>query len=96
VNALFLLDAKGKVILSRQYRGYVTNAVVSRFVAQLLEEEEVNLKVSRAKRNFGEKEKKKTFLLSRLFADGHWRSPSWRTRASRISTSSTTICFFWL
>jgi len=38
------LDAKGKVILSRQYRGYVTNAIVSRFVAQLLEEEEVNLK----------------------------------------------------
>ena len=47
MNALFILDAKGKVILSRQYRGYVTNAVVSRFVAQLLEEEEVNLKVSR-------------------------------------------------
>lgn len=44
MNALFILDAKGKVILSRQYRGYVTNAIVSRFVAQLLEEEEVNLK----------------------------------------------------
>lgn len=48
VNALFLLDAKGKVLLSRNYRGYVTNAVVSRFVAQLLEEEEVNLKVTPA------------------------------------------------
>ncbi len=50
MNALFLLDAKGKVLLSRNYRGYVTNAVVSRFVAQLLEEEEVNLKVSRCRR----------------------------------------------
>jgi hypothetical protein len=41
---LSLCALLGKILISRSYRGAVSNNVVSRFVAHLLEEEEVNTK----------------------------------------------------
>jgi len=44
MQAIYILDSKGKILISRSYRGAVSNNVVSRFVAHLLEEEEINTK----------------------------------------------------
>lgn len=43
-SALFILDGKGRVLISRNYRGDVPMSIVSRFASRLLEEEESNLK----------------------------------------------------
>mmetsp|Transcript_8579 Transcript_8579/g.14813 ORF Transcript_8579/g.14813 Transcript_8579/m.14813 type:complete len:425 (+) Transcript_8579:9-1283(+) len=44
MQALFILDSKGKILISRNYRGVVPNNVVSRFVQRLLEDEDINLR----------------------------------------------------
>jgi len=44
VSALFILDAKGKIIISRDYRGDVRVSCVDRFVQRLVEEEEANVR----------------------------------------------------
>jgi len=45
ISALFILDAKGKIIISRDYRGDVRVNCVDRFVQRLIDvEEEANLK----------------------------------------------------
>jgi len=43
-SAVFILDQKGKVLISRNYRGDVPMNVASKFVAKLQEEEEVDMK----------------------------------------------------
>lgn len=43
-SAVFILDQKGKILISRNYRGDVPMNVASRFIAKLLEEEEVNMR----------------------------------------------------
>jgi len=42
--AVYILDLKGKILISRNYRSDVSLSVVTRFVNKLMEEEEVNLK----------------------------------------------------
>jgi len=44
VSALFILDAKGKIIISRDYRGDIRVSCVDRFVQRLVEEEEANVR----------------------------------------------------
>jgi DNA-binding transcriptional regulator/RsmH inhibitor MraZ len=44
MQAIFILDSKGKILISRNYRGVVSNNIVSRFVQRLLEDEDVNLR----------------------------------------------------
>uniref|UniRef100_A0A6B2L4Z2 MHD domain-containing protein n=1 Tax=Arcella intermedia TaxID=1963864 RepID=A0A6B2L4Z2_9EUKA len=44
VSALFILDSKGKIIISRDYRGDVRVSCVDRFVQRLVEEDESSLK----------------------------------------------------
>lgn len=43
-SAIFILDAKGKILLSRNYRGDVPMSTAERFIARLLEEDELNVK----------------------------------------------------
>eukprot|EP01132_Coremiostelium_polycephalum_P000481 gene481-609_t len=43
-SAIFLMDSKGKVLISRNYRGDVPMSVASKFVSKILEEEDLNLK----------------------------------------------------
>jgi len=43
-HALYILDLKGKVIISRNYRGDLPNNVAQRFIAKILEEEDVVVK----------------------------------------------------
>lgn len=43
-HAIYLLDLKGRVIISRNYRGDIGSNVAQRFITRLLEEEEMNLK----------------------------------------------------
>jgi AP-1 complex subunit mu len=43
-SALFVLDQKGKILISRNYRGDVPMSVASRFIAKIIEEEEMNIK----------------------------------------------------
>eukprot|EP01112_Ceratiomyxa_fruticulosa_P013782 TRINITY_DN3893_c0_g1_i1.p1 TRINITY_DN3893_c0_g1~~TRINITY_DN3893_c0_g1_i1.p1 ORF type:complete len:442 (-),score=59.41 TRINITY_DN3893_c0_g1_i1:123-1448(-) len=43
-SAIFILDMKGKVLISRNYRGDVPMSVASRFIQRLLEEEDLNMK----------------------------------------------------
>jgi AP-1 complex subunit mu len=43
-NAIYILDLKGKVILTRNYRGDLPSNVVQRFVTKLMEEEDAILK----------------------------------------------------
>eukprot|EP01111_Echinosteliopsis_oligospora_P014631 TRINITY_DN5546_c0_g1_i1.p1 TRINITY_DN5546_c0_g1~~TRINITY_DN5546_c0_g1_i1.p1 ORF type:complete len:428 (-),score=124.60 TRINITY_DN5546_c0_g1_i1:60-1343(-) len=43
-SAVFLMDSKGKILISRNYRGDVPMSAASKFVAKLLEEEEMNVK----------------------------------------------------
>eukprot|EP01113_Clastostelium_recurvatum_P040917 TRINITY_DN642_c0_g1_i1.p1 TRINITY_DN642_c0_g1~~TRINITY_DN642_c0_g1_i1.p1 ORF type:complete len:430 (+),score=112.79 TRINITY_DN642_c0_g1_i1:59-1348(+) len=43
-SAVFILDTKGKVLISRNYRGDVPMSVASRFISKILEEEELNMK----------------------------------------------------
>lgn len=52
MQSIYILDSKGKILISRSYRGSVSNNVVSRFVAHLLEDEEVNLKPVNNERRF--------------------------------------------
>jgi AP-1 complex subunit mu len=42
-SAIYFLDAKGKILISRNYRSDVPQAVVARFIDKLLEEDEVAL-----------------------------------------------------
>jgi AP-1 complex subunit mu len=43
-HALYILDLKGRVIISRNYRADLSTNVAQRFITRLLEEEELNLK----------------------------------------------------
>jgi len=43
-SAVYILDAKGKVLISRNYRGDVPFSVAEKFMSKVLEEEEVNIK----------------------------------------------------
>jgi AP-1 complex subunit mu len=43
-SAIFILDSKGRVLISRNYRGDVAMSVATRFATRLLEEEESSLK----------------------------------------------------
>ena len=43
-HALYILDLKGRVILSRNFRGDLPSNVAQRFTSKILEEEELNLK----------------------------------------------------
>jgi len=43
-SAAFILDHKGKVLISRNYRGDVPMNLASKFITKLLDEEEVNMK----------------------------------------------------
>lgn len=43
-SAVIILDGRGKVLISRNYRGDVPLGVASRFITRILEEEEVNVK----------------------------------------------------
>jgi AP-1 complex subunit mu len=43
-SALFIMDQKGKILISRNYRGDVPMSVASRFISKLLEEDEMNVK----------------------------------------------------
>ncbi len=43
-SAIFILDQKGKILISRNYRGDVPMSVASRFISKILEEEEMNVK----------------------------------------------------
>lgn len=43
-SAVFILDHKGKILISRNYRGDVPMSVASRFINKILEEEELNIK----------------------------------------------------
>jgi AP-1 complex subunit mu len=44
ISSIFILDQKGKIIIHRDYRGDVKLTCVDRFVAHILEEDEVNVK----------------------------------------------------
>jgi AP-1 complex subunit mu len=43
-SAIFVLDQKGKILISRNYRGDVPMSVASRFISKVLEEDEANVK----------------------------------------------------
>lgn len=43
-HALFILDLKGKVIITRNYRGDLPHNIPQRFIAKILEEEDVSVK----------------------------------------------------
>jgi AP-1 complex subunit mu len=43
-SAVFILDHRGKILISRNYRGDIPMGVATRFVARVLEEEEMNVK----------------------------------------------------
>jgi len=43
-SAIFMLDNKGKILIARNYRGDVPMACAERFIAKIMEEEEMNLK----------------------------------------------------
>lgn len=43
-SAVFILDYRGKILISRNYRGDVPMGVASRFIGKILEEEEMNVK----------------------------------------------------
>ena len=43
-SAIFILDHRGKILISRNYRGDVPMSVASRFINKILEEEEMNIK----------------------------------------------------
>jgi AP-1 complex subunit mu len=42
-HAVYILDLKGKVIITRNYRGDLPSNIAQRFISRLLEEEELNL-----------------------------------------------------
>ena len=42
LSAIFILDSKGKVLISRNYRGDVEMNVIERFMQLLLEQEDEN------------------------------------------------------
>jgi len=44
VSAVYLLDSKGKVIISRDYRGDIPLKCLERFITHVLETEETELK----------------------------------------------------
>lgn len=44
VSAVYILDSKGKVIISRDYRGDVPHKALERFITHVLETEETELK----------------------------------------------------
>ena len=43
-HSLYILDLKGKVIISRHYRSDLPANVPQRFIARIMEEDEVNVK----------------------------------------------------
>eukprot|EP01094_Clydonella_sp_ATCC50884_P010659 TRINITY_DN2044_c0_g1_i1.p1 TRINITY_DN2044_c0_g1~~TRINITY_DN2044_c0_g1_i1.p1 ORF type:complete len:430 (-),score=176.31 TRINITY_DN2044_c0_g1_i1:306-1595(-) len=43
-SAIFMLDQKGKILIARNYRGDVPMACAERFIAKIMEEEEMNLR----------------------------------------------------
>ena len=43
-SAIYILDAKGKILISRNYRGDVPMSCAERFIARLTEQEELNVK----------------------------------------------------
>jgi hypothetical protein len=43
-SAVFIMDHRGKILISRNYRGDVPMSVASRFISKVLEEEEVSVK----------------------------------------------------
>lgn len=42
-SAIFILDAKGKVLISRNYRGHIDMGVIDKFMPLLMEKEEEGL-----------------------------------------------------
>lgn len=44
ISAIYFLDNKGKVIISRDYRGNIPSKCVERFIQKVLEEDENELK----------------------------------------------------
>jgi AP-1 complex subunit mu len=42
-NAIYILDLKGKVIITRNYRGDLPSNIAYRFISKILEEEELNI-----------------------------------------------------
>lgn len=43
-SAVFILDHRGKILISRNYRGDIPMSVATRFIGKVLEEEELNVK----------------------------------------------------
>lgn len=43
ISALFILDSKGRTVISRNYRGDIAMNAVNQFVTKITEEEEINL-----------------------------------------------------
>jgi AP-1 complex subunit mu len=43
---IFLLDVKGKVLVSRNYRGEIDSSVIDKFMPLLMEKGELFLKIS--------------------------------------------------
>ncbi|EMD48493.1 AP1 complex subunit mu-2, putative, partial [Entamoeba histolytica KU27] len=43
IAALFILDSKGRTVISRNYRGDIPMNAVNQFVTKITEEEEINL-----------------------------------------------------
>ena len=43
-SAVFILDQKGKILISRNYRGDVPMSCAERFIAKIMEEEDLNIK----------------------------------------------------
>lgn len=43
-SAVFILDSKGKILISRNYRGDVPMSAAERFVAKITEDEDMNIK----------------------------------------------------
>ncbi len=42
-SAIYLLDLKGKILISRSYRGDIPISAVNRFINHLLQDEELNI-----------------------------------------------------
>ena len=43
-SAVYILDAKGKILISRNYRGDVPMSCAERFISRLTEQEDLNIK----------------------------------------------------
>ena len=43
-SAIYILDSKGKILISRNYRGDVPMSCAERFISRITEQEELNVK----------------------------------------------------